>query len=194
MFSSSPTKAGPNYSTSLTTIPLPLSPNLLLRKCSCLPLQHTHNLLMRHTYLLSYRHQASCQRIIIFSHQSIRNHEIIDIMKNQGATILVLFLGFHECDRMVAPMTARVEVVRCVPAVVEAISVTLAEEVRECIVWIGEKEEELTGTSMRVILERKSESGSISSTKACWPKLPIIIPIRICINGMIKTKRVGRKL
>lgn len=37
----------------------------------------------------------------------------------------------------------------------------------------------LTGTSIKVILDRKSESGSTSSMRACCPQLPTIMPMRI---------------
>ena len=51
----------------------------------------------------------------------------------------------------------------------------------------------LTEISSRVMLDLKSESGSTSSTKACCPQLPTIIPIRICTSGMINTNDVARK-
>merc|ERR1711977_792912 len=49
----------------------------------------------------------------------------------------------------------------------------------------------LTGTSIKVILDRKSELGSKSSTRACWPQLPIISPIRMIVNGSRKTNSAG---
>jgi hypothetical protein len=80
---------------------------------------------------------------------------------------------------MVAPVTQGVQVVRGVIAVVEAEAVGLG-----ILVWLGEgkktsiqrgkckdsrrmQEIRLTGTSISVMLDRKSEFGSTSSTSAC---------------------------
>ena len=101
---------------------------------------------------------------------------------------------------VIAPVTERVEVVRGVVAVVEAEAVRL-----QCVnsvfkdnnpnllrrVGIEHIRRKLTGTSIKVILDRKSELGSKSSTRACWPQLPIISPIRMIVNGSRKTNSAG---
>jgi len=80
---------------------------------------------------------------------------------------------------MVAPVTQGVQVVRGVIAVVEAEAVGLG-----ILAWLGEGKRRvfkeasariaggcrrirLTGTSISVMLDRKSEFGSTSSTSAC---------------------------
>jgi hypothetical protein len=48
--------------------------------------------------------------------------------------------------------------------------------------------EKRTGTSIKVMLDRKSESGSSSSTRACWPQFPTIRPNRSSVKGTTRTK------
>lgn len=78
---------------------------------------------------------------------------------------------------MVSPVPKRIKVVRSVIAVVKAEtvrldSISLGNFVKGCgkksLEETGEIEKRaLTGTSISVILDRKSEVGSISSTSAC---------------------------
>jgi len=63
--------------------------------------------------------------VVILPYKPIGKHDIVDIVEHKGPAILVLLLGFHEGERVVAPVAARVEVVGGVPAVVEAVAVAL---------------------------------------------------------------------
>jgi hypothetical protein len=62
---------------------------------------------------------------IVLLHQLDRDHEIIDVVENQR-----LFRGVHlllsqERNGVVAPVTQGIQMVRCVVAVVVAVSVAL---------------------------------------------------------------------
>lgn len=130
--------------------------------------------------------------LVVFSHKPVRDHEVVDVMEDKGAAGAVEVFLLEEVEGVVAPVAAGVEVVGSMVAVVEAVAVALEEGVRCCMGW--GKEGGLTGTSIKVMLERRSEVGSTSSTKACWPQLPTIIPIRICRSGSSTTKSEARKL
>ena len=147
---------------------------------------------MVHIDLVANGYEALGKVIVVLPHEVVGDHEIVDIVEYERSTLLVLFFGLHKCDRVVTPVTARVEMMRGVPAVVEAVAITLVVNVSCCLdMWISE--ERLTGTSINVMLERKSESGSTSSTKACCPQFPTIIAMRMTRRGSIRTKRVARK-
>lgn len=80
---------------------------------------------MAHADLRSNRHQTPGQVVVILPHEPDGDHDVVDVVEDEGPAVLVLFLGLHEGERVVAPVAARVEVVRGVPAVVEAVAVTL---------------------------------------------------------------------
>lgn len=102
--------------------------------------------------------------VVVLSNQMVCHHQVIDILEDQGALRRILVLSLQEADRVVSPMPAGVQVVRCVISVVEAETVALSIHQ---IVFRKERSLLHTGTSIRVMLDRKSESGSISSTSAC---------------------------
>lgn len=127
-------------------------------------------------------------------------------MEGQGAAVPILSLRLDESCRVVSPMAARVKVVRGVVAIVETVTVGLNAWISAKIDCGSQQQRAdahkhgadagnnlLTDTSIRVMLDLKSESGSCSSTKACCPQLPTIIPMRICMNGMINTNVVARR-
>lgn len=95
---------------------------------------------MTHTNLIAHRHQTLRQCIVVLHQQPDRNHQVIDIVKHQSSAFAVCFFGLQEVDRLVAPVPARVEMVRCVVAVVEAVAVAL----RSCqyVVKVGWWKEE----------------------------------------------------
>lgn len=111
-----------------------LGPNILLREPPRLRLQHRHSLLVTHTDLRANRHQTPGQVVVILPHEPDGDHDVVDVVEDEGAAVLVLLLGLHEGERVVAPVAARVEVVGGVPAVVEAVAVTL-ENVDELLGW-----------------------------------------------------------
>ena len=105
---------------------LPPPPHdLLLTKPSRLPPQHLRNLTFLHTNLVPDRHQTLSQLHVILPQQRNRHHDVVDIVENERAVGGVLGFGFREGKGVVAPVPARVEVVRGVVAVVEAVAVGL---------------------------------------------------------------------
>lgn len=88
-------------------------------------------------------------------------------MKYQRPALPIRFLRLQEMNRLVAPVSARIQVVRGVIAVVEAVAIALPSMSVYGDDGNGREEGGLTGTSMSVMLDLKSESGSTSSTKAC---------------------------
>ena len=94
---------------------------------------------------------------------------------------------------MLAPVAERVEVMGGVVAIVVTVSVALSRRERVSRMSIAD-ERKLTGTSMRVMLDLKSESGSTSSTKACCPQLPVIKAKRMKARGIKNTNVVARAL
>lgn len=94
----------------------------------------------------------------------IRDHQVIDVLEDQGTFRRIFVLSLQEADRVVSPMSTGIQVVRCVVSIIKTEAITLS------INQIVPREKEIlvhTATSIRVTLDLKSESGSISSTKAC---------------------------
>ena len=76
-------------------------------------------------HLRANRHETIGQMQIILSKDVIRHHQIIDILEYQGSTVDVLLFGIEEGAGMVAPVTEGIEMMRSVPAVVEAVTIAL---------------------------------------------------------------------
>ena len=126
--------------------------------------------------------------LVILAQQGDSQHEVVDVIEHECMFVGVLRLLREEGDGVVAPVAERVEVMRGVVAVVVAVAVTLKGRqylcnVKRLFMWVM-----LTGASISVMLDLKSESGSTSSTKACCPQLPVIRAIRISASGIKKTK------
>lgn len=92
---------------------------------------------MAHADLVAHRHQTPGQVVVILPHEPDGDHDVVDVVEDEGAAVPVLRLGLHEGERVVAPVAARVEVVGGVPAVVEAVAVTL-EGFDELLGWSWE--------------------------------------------------------
>lgn len=91
------------------------------------------------------------KRLVILHHESNGDHKVVDVVEDNGVFFGVSVLGLLEMHRMFAPMTAGVEMVRGVVAVVVALTVAL------CIVSICFELRsglERTITSITVMLER----------------------------------------
>lgn len=104
----------------------PLLRNLLLAKLPCLTLQQCYPLLVCELHLIAHRYQAVSDVIIVLAQQIDRKHHVIDIVENKRMLIRILFLLRQKCDRVVAPVTKRIEMVRGVIAVIVAVSITLS--------------------------------------------------------------------
>ena len=90
-------------------------------------------------------------------------------MEDESTAVAVGVFLLKKVNRLIAPVTARVEMMGRMIAVIEAEAVALPKyhvslDSRHSV---GVVLVSLTGTSMSVILDLKSESGSSSSTRAC---------------------------
>ena len=102
-----------------------LHPNLLLTERLRLRPQHRRDLLMAHPNLITHRHQTLRQCSVILRQQSDRDHQVVDVVEHQCPSFAVRFLRLQEMHGLIAPVTARVQVVCSVIAVVEAVTVAL---------------------------------------------------------------------
>lgn len=102
----------------------PLRRNLLLAKLARLAPQILRALLDAHLHLhITDGDQAACEVHVVFGQQAKRDHEVVDVVEDEGLLVGVGgFLG-EEGRGVVAPVAERVEVVRRVVAVVEAVAV-----------------------------------------------------------------------
>lgn len=75
--------------------------------------------------LFAHWHEIVCKDVVIFSQQSNGDHEVVNVAEYKGAFFGIGVLGFDETERVVAPVTAGVEVVRSVIAIIEAMAVAL---------------------------------------------------------------------
>ena len=60
---------------------------------------------------------------VVLAQQRHRHHDVIDVVEDESAAVAVLRLGGDECEGVVAPVAAGVEVVRGVVAVIETVTV-----------------------------------------------------------------------
>jgi hypothetical protein len=63
--------------------------------------------------------------LIVFSHKSVRDHKVVDIVEDEGTVGAVELFLLEEVEGVVAPMAAGVKVVGSMVAVVEAVTVAL---------------------------------------------------------------------
>lgn len=99
--------------------------NVLLGELPHLGAQHVGNLLFGHVDLIADWNEAVGKIQIIFAQQPDGHHVVIDVVKDERASLGVRILGLEEVDGLLAPMPAWVQVVSCVIAVVEAETVAL---------------------------------------------------------------------
>jgi hypothetical protein len=105
----------------------PLLGDFLLAELPCLAPQHLDSLLVCELHLVTHRHQAAGNVVVILPQQVDGKHHVVDVIEYEGILIGVLLLLRQERHRMVAPMTKRVEVVRGVVTIVVAVAVALIE-------------------------------------------------------------------
>lgn len=80
---------------------------------------------MRHADLVAHRHQTPRQVVVVLAHQSHRDHDVVDVAEHEGMLGCIPVLLPQEGEGVVAPVTARVQVVRGVVAVIVAEAVAL---------------------------------------------------------------------
>lgn len=73
--------------------------------------------------------------LIVFSHQPVRDHQVVDIVEDEGTVGAVELFLLKEVDGVVAPVAAGVEVVGSMVAVVEAVTVALVWVLDVWHVW-----------------------------------------------------------
>lgn len=108
---------------------LELAPHLLLAKSPRVPFQHRRALLQGHGHLLGADgNKASRQRVVVLEDdQAHRDHDVVNVVEDEGALGSVVGAGLQKGSRVVAPVAERVQVVRGVVAVVEAVAVALGQ-------------------------------------------------------------------
>lgn len=115
--------------------PNPLLPKLhsdiFLREPSRLGLEHLYPLLMAHLDLVADGHHAPCEVVIVLAKEVDGDHDVVDIGEHQRMLGCVFVFGLEECGGVLAPVTEGVQVVGRVVSVVEAVSVTLCDELVE---------------------------------------------------------------
>jgi hypothetical protein len=71
-------------------------------------------------------YHAFGQGLVVSEHEPHSHHEIVNVVEDEGVLRCILLLPFDESDGVLTPMAQRVEMVRGVIAIVEAMAVTLA--------------------------------------------------------------------
>ena len=99
--------------------------DFLFRKPSRLGSQHVGQLLLRHANLISNWHHTVSQVQIVLGQNSICHHQVVDIPKDEGSPVGVFLLCLEESSWVILPVTQRVQVMRSMPSIIEAVSVTL---------------------------------------------------------------------
>ena len=89
---------------------------------------------------------------IVFAHQPVRNFEVVNVSKDEGAAVNVGVLALDEGEGLVAPVTEGIQMVGGVVPVIEAEAVGLDESVSGF--GGGRKEGERRG-----LMERRGQRG-----------------------------------
>lgn len=91
-----------------------------------MPLEHGDALVHRHADLpLADGDHALGEVLVVLGQELDCHHEVVDVVKDQGVVGGVGVLGLEESHRVVTPVAERVEMMRRVVAVVEAVTVAL---------------------------------------------------------------------
>lgn len=99
--------------------------NIFLCKAPSFCLQHRCDLFHAHADLVTDGHQASCQMQVVLAQEPVSDHEIVNVAEDEGLFACVARFLVQKAERVIAPVAARVQVVRGVVAVIEAEAVTL---------------------------------------------------------------------
>lgn len=99
--------------------------DFLLREAPRLGAQHVRELLLRHADLVAHGHEAVGKVHIVLLHQLKCHHQVVDVVEDKRSAVAVGGLGFDEVHGLIAPVSARVQVVAGVVAVIEAEAVAL---------------------------------------------------------------------
>ena len=164
-----------------------------LGKTTCPTLYHLGSLLKGHVDLLAHRDQTLGQMHVVLLQNLDRNENKVYVAKHQGTLLGITLLLPDKGTWVVSPVATGIQMMRSMVAVIEREAIALFNVSPGTLVEFNAWKS-LTGTSINVILERKSESGSLGSTSACWPQFPTMRPIRMTVSGRINVKSVAREL
>lgn len=87
--------------------------------------KHIRKFGLAHANLITNRHKAGCKVRVIFHQKLDRHHKPVDVVKDECASGTVRFFRLDKVDRMISPMTPRVEMMCCMVSVVEADTIAL---------------------------------------------------------------------
>ena len=87
--------------------------------------EHVRQLLLTHVHLLPYGHEAVREVVIVLSHQAIGHHEVVYVLKDKGLAGGIGSFRSEKSAWVVAPVAERVEVVRGMPTIIEAVTIAL---------------------------------------------------------------------
>lgn len=111
-------------------------------------------LIQGHGDLVANGHHAPGEGLVVLEHEPRGDHEVVNVVEDEGVLLGVQRLALDECGWVLAPVAEGVEVVGCVVAVVEAVAVALVVFVSQDGILKGIGGWLFTGTSMSVMLER----------------------------------------
>lgn len=80
---------------------------------------------MAELYLIAHRHQAAREMIVVPPQQGNGEEKVVDVVEHKRMLIRVLLLLRKECHWVFTPVTKRVQMVRCMIAIVVAVAVAL---------------------------------------------------------------------
>jgi hypothetical protein len=116
-----------SYLLQLCVLLSPLGSNILLGELPCLALEHSYSLLVGHLHLIAHWYQATCNVIVVLPQQIDCKKHVVNVVEYQSMLVRILLLLREKSHRMLTPMSERVEVVRCVVAIVVAVTIALRD-------------------------------------------------------------------
>jgi hypothetical protein len=102
---------------------LPL--NIITCELSRLQPQHSRQLLIALSDLVSYWHQTPSKIVVVFLHKLDEHHHVVDIVEHKSLSILVLALCLKEAEWLITPMAKWIKVMCRVPSVIKTVSIAL---------------------------------------------------------------------
>lgn len=99
--------------------------DLLITQLPRLCSKHCSDLRLAHRFLLADGHQVVRQIVVVFTDKPDCDHEKIDIMEDERFAVGIEMLLLKEVNRLLSPVTQRVQMVSCVISVVEREAVAL---------------------------------------------------------------------
>jgi hypothetical protein len=99
--------------------------NISLGKRTSMPLEHLCPLFQCHMDLITQRDEATCEVHVVFPKQSDGDEDEVDVMEDESGFIGVDLLTLEKGIGVLPPVPHRIQMVRGVIAVVEAVAVAL---------------------------------------------------------------------